>query len=109
MARHTLIQLAGYLGFLQLLLSENKYPIIPFLVIDHISKPFDNYNRKGIGEILNYAISVIGENNLQIILFDDKNHEELLLKPNHAECLVNDVKTGFVPFFVPDDKEESKA
>lgn len=109
MARHTLIQLAGYLGFLQLLLSENKYPIIPFLVIDHISKPFDNYNRKGIGEILNYAISVIGENNLQIILFDDKNHEELLLKPNHVECLVNDVKTGFVPFFVPDDKEESKA
>ena len=109
MARHTLIQLAGYLGFLQLLLSENKYPIIPFLVIDHISKPFDNYNRKGIGEILNYAISVIGENNLQIILFDDKNHEELLLKPNQAECLVNDVKTGFVPFFVPDDKEESKA
>lgn len=109
MARHTLIQLAGYLGFLQLLLSENKYPIIPFLVIDHISKPFDNDNRKGIGEILNYAISVIGENNLQIILFDDKNHEELLLKPNHAECLVNDVKTGFVPFFVPDDKEESKA
>lgn len=109
MARHTLIQLAGYLGFLQLLLSENKYPIIPFLVIDHISKPFDNENRKGIGEILNYAISVIGENNLQIILFDDKNHEELLLKPNHAECLVNDVKTGFIPFFVPDDKEESKA
>lgn len=109
MARHTLIQLAGYLGFLQLLLSENKYPIIPFLVIDHISKPFDNDNRKGIGEILNYAISVIGENNLQIILFDDKNHEELLLKPNHAECLVNDVKTGFIPFFVPDDKEESKA
>lgn len=109
MARHTLIQLAGYLGFLQLLLSENKYPIIPFLVIDHISKPFDNDNRKGIGEILNHAISVIGENNLQIILFDDKNHEELLLKPNHAECLVNDVKTGFVPFFVPNDKEESKA
>lgn len=42
--------------------------------------------------------SVIGENNLQIILFDDKNLEELLLKPDNAECLVNDVKTGFIPF-----------
>lgn len=107
MARHTLIQLAGYLGFLQLLLSENKYPIIPFLVIDHISKPFDTDNRKGIGEILNNAISIIGENNLQVILFDDKNHEELSLEPNKAECLVSNTKTGFIPFFVPNDKEET--
>lgn len=107
MARHTLIQLAGYLGFLQLLLSENKYPIIPFLVIDHISKPFDTDNRKGIGEILNYAISIIGENNLQVILFDDKNHEELSIEPNKAECLVNNTKTGFIPFFVPNDKEKT--
>ena len=37
MARHTLIQLTGYLGFLKLLLNENKYPLIPLFVIDHIS------------------------------------------------------------------------
>src|SRR5690606_26714026 len=41
MARHTLIQLCGYLGFLNMLIKEDKYPLIPVLVIDHISKPFD--------------------------------------------------------------------
>ena len=51
MARHTLMQLSGYLGFLKLLLEENKYPIIPFLVIDHISKPFDKDNSLAIGKI----------------------------------------------------------
>lgn len=29
MARHTLIQLCGYLGFLKLLIEVNKYPLIP--------------------------------------------------------------------------------
>ena len=32
MARHTLIQMCGYLAFMKLLLSENKYPLIPILV-----------------------------------------------------------------------------
>jgi hypothetical protein len=101
MARHTLIQLTGYLAFLKLLLAENKYPLIPILVIDHISKPFDDNNRKGIGEILNYAISEIGECNLQIILFDDKKYEELSLQPHKSEDLVNEEKTGFIPFYIP--------
>ena len=34
-----------------MLLEENKYPIIPFLVIDHISKPFDKDNSLAIGKI----------------------------------------------------------
>ncbi len=42
MARHTLIQLCGYLAFLKILLENSRYPIIPILVIDHISKPFDD-------------------------------------------------------------------
>ncbi len=106
MARHTLIQLAGYLGFLKLLLNENKYPLIPLLVIDHISKPFDSDNRKGIGEILNYIVAEVGEDNLQIILFDDKPHKDIGLSPNKSENLVNEQKTGFIPFFTP--KKENK-
>lgn len=104
MARHTLIQLTGYLGFLKLLLNENKYPLIPLFVIDHISKPFDPDNRKGIGEILNQAITEIGEDNLQIILFDDKSYDEIGLKPNKSENLVNKNKTGFIPFYTPPRK-----
>ena len=34
MARHTLMQLCGYLGFLRMLIKEDKYPLIPFLVIE---------------------------------------------------------------------------
>ena len=106
MARHTLIQLTGYLGFLKLLLNENKYPLIPLFVIDHISKPFDPDNRKGIGEILNQAITEIGEDNLQIILFDDKPHDDIGLTPNKSENLVNENKTGFIPFFIPSKTED---
>lgn len=104
MARHTLIQLTGYLGFLKLLLNENKYPLIPLFVIDHISKPFDPDNRKGIGEILNQAITEIGEDNLQIILFDDKPQDDIGLTPNKSENLVNENKTGFIPFYTPPRK-----
>lgn len=101
MARHTLIQLSGYLAFLRLLLNEGIYPIIPILVIDHISKPFDENNIKGIGEIINFAISMIGIANLQIFLFDDETYEKLSINPNHAENLVTNEKTGFIPFYTP--------
>lgn len=106
MARHTLIQLSGYLAFLNLLLNEGIYPIIPILIIDHISKPFDENNIKGIGEIINSAVSVIGDKNLQVFLFDDEPYDELSIKPNYAEDLVTDQKTGFIPFYTPPIKQE---
>lgn len=108
MARQTLIQLSGYIGFLNMLLNENKYPLVPLLVIDHISKPFDTNNKKGIGEILNYAVSLIGENNIQIIIFDDKDYNDIALTPNQAEDLVTEDKTGFIPFYIPPQKTEEQ-
>lgn len=33
MARHTLIQLCGYLGFIKMLLTEERFPLIPILVL----------------------------------------------------------------------------
>ncbi|HBV97561.1 MAG TPA: hypothetical protein DEF36_11005 [Desulfotomaculum sp.] len=99
MARHTLIQLCGYLGFLHLLIKENKYPLIPILVIDHISKPFDSGNRKAIGIILQRFYETVSVEDLQIFMFDDENHEDLSIIPSHHEDLVTDNKSGFNPFF----------
>lgn len=101
MARHTLIQLCGYLSFLKILLENNKYPIIPILVIDHISKPFDEKNSSAIGTVISNAYNKIGKENLQIFIFDDEDYNKLHLHPEHAENLVTDTKTGFSPFFFP--------
>ncbi|MGG4144983.1 hypothetical protein ABEW34_17845 [Paenibacillus algorifonticola] len=100
MARHTLIQLCGYLGFLKLLIEENKYPLIPILVIDHLSKPFDYTNAKAIGRVITKAYESIGKDKLQLFMFDDEEYQALDLKPDHSENLVNEIKTGFNPFFV---------
>lgn len=99
MARHTLIQLCGYLGFLKILLREEKYPIIPMLVIDHISKPFDNTNAQAVGHVINKAYKEIGQENLQIFMFDDEEYTTLGLEPDHSENLVDKNKTGFNPFY----------
>lgn len=98
-ARHTLIQLCGYLVFMKMLIEENRYPIIPILVIDHISKPFDDQSIASIGTVIHKAYESIGIDNLQIFMFDDENSNKLNLNPNHIENLANDVRTGFNPFY----------
>ncbi|MGG3926523.1 hypothetical protein ABET51_11050 [Metabacillus fastidiosus] len=108
MARHTLIQLCGYLGFLKILLQEEKYPLIPILVIDHISKPFDQNNSRAIGKVITTALKEIGKDNLQVFMFDDETYETLDLKPDHSENLVTEGKTGFNPFYFPLEKEEAE-
>lgn len=109
MARHTLIQLCGYLGFLKILLENSRYPIIPILVIDHISKPFDDKNSNAIGQVLSSAYKIIGKENLQTFIFDDEDFEKLHIHPDHFENLVTDTKTGFNPFYffsVSDNQDE---
>lgn len=104
MARHTLIQLCGYFGFLDLLLKEERYPIIPILVIDHISKPFDINNSKAIGKVISKAFDSIGDKNIQIFMFDNKDYKDLNLSPNYTENLVTAYKSGFNPFFYDKSK-----
>jgi len=99
LARHTLIQLCGYLAFLELLIREGKYPIIPILVLDHISKPFDTENPKAIGAVLEKAYSIINKSSLQTFIFDDADYENLDIKPDYYEELFTDKKSGFNPFF----------
>ena len=100
MARHTLIQLCGYLAFLKLLIEDNSYPLIPILVIDHISKPFDEKNCMAIGKVISKAYESIGKENLQIFMFDDEPFENLSIDPSHSEDLVTETKSGFNPFFI---------
>lgn len=99
LARQTLIQLCGYLGLLKLILSERKVPIIPLLVIDHISKPFDKENIKTLGVVLTKFIEDVSPENIQIFMFDDKEPSDLNFNPSNIEYLQKDDKTGFNPFF----------
>lgn len=99
MARHTLMQLCGYLAFLRLMIQDGRYPLIPFLVIDHLSKPFDNTNKKSIGAVIHHAYSGLSLDDLQIIMFDDDEPEDLGVTCNQYIDLVNDEKSGFNPFY----------
>lgn len=99
MARHTLMQLSGYLSFLELLIKENRYPVVPILVIDHISKPFDTTNKRAIGMILQNFYEKVDKKDIQIFMFDDENSEELLVTNALVNNLINDSKSGFNPFY----------
>ena len=110
-ARMTLIQLCGYLGFLKLLIKDNRYPLIPVFIGDHLSQAFDDGNVKAIGTILNKALNDIGIGNIQIFLFDDKTNTEMNINANKVENLYktdkkgNIIQTGFVPFYCPVNKD----
>ncbi len=104
LARHTLIQLCGYLAFLRQLVLEEKVPIIPILVIDHISKPFDKDNLPAVGKILEEFYKHVLPSEIQIIMFDDENFEDLSIIPNKYDCLFgmdkrSKNKSGFNPFY----------
>lgn len=103
MARHTLIQLCGYLGFLDVLVNDESIPMIPFLVIDHISKPFDKTNCNAIGAIFEEAARKMGKTKIQIFIFDDESPIELSLKYGKWNMLVEDGKSGFNPFFYSEE------
>lgn len=102
MARRTLIQLCGYLAFLKMLILENKYPLIPILIVDHISKPFDSKNKMGIGKIIHGCYNDISQNDFQIIIFDDEESVDLAITPAHSTELVGENKSGFNPYYYKD-------
>ena len=99
MARHTLIQLSGYLAFLVTLIKGKKCPVIPFLVIDHLSKPFSDDNKRAVGTIIEAFYKEISKHDVQIFMFDDKDPELLGIKPECCEQLRTSDKTGFNPFY----------
>ena len=99
MARHTLIQLSGYLAFMHILVDTNRCPVVPFLIIDHLSKPFSDDNRKAVGKIIETFYTDVSKNDVQIFMFDDKEPSLLGIVPDHCEQLRTQDKTGFNPFY----------
>lgn len=99
MARHTLIQLSGYLAFMNILVKGNQCPIVPFLIIDHISKPFSDDNKKAVGKLIEEFYHCVSKSDVQIFMFDDKEPSLLGIEPDHCEQLRTQDKTGFNPFY----------
>ena len=99
MARHIVIQLCGYAAFLNKLLKANTYPIIPIFVIDHISKAFDEKNCRAVGEVIFSLLKDVGDENLQVFMFDSEISENLGIDNKYSRNLVTENKTGFCPFF----------
>lgn len=99
MARHTLIQLAGYLAFMSILTKENRCPVVPFLIIDHLSKPFSDDNKKAVGKLIEEFYHDVSKSDMQIFMFDDKEPSLLGIVPDHYEQLKTHDKTGFNPFY----------
>lgn len=99
MARHTLIQLSGYLAFMNILVKGNQCPIVPFLIIDHLSKPFSDDNKKAVGKLIEEFYHCVSKSDVQIFMFDDKEPSLLGIEPDHCEQLRTQDKTGFNPFY----------
>lgn len=99
MARHTLIQLSGYLAFMNILVKGNQCPIVLFLIIDHLSKPFSDDNKKAVGKLIEEFYHCVSKSDVQIFMFDDKEPSLLGIEPDHCEQLRTQDKTGFNPFY----------
>ena len=99
MARHTLMQLCGYLSFLYMITRGHLCPVIPFFVVDHISKPFDINNAKAIGRVFKRFYEDASKDEIQVFLMDDKSYEHLGLEVDYYCSLTEENKTGFNPFY----------
>lgn len=100
-ARSSLIQLCGYCALNILISKVNNLPCLPILVIDYISKPFDEDNKKAIGEIINEFLRIVGKNNFQVIMFDCSEQNSLNISADSYQSLITNNKTGFIPWYKP--------
>lgn len=98
-ARHALLQLSGYLAFLEMLRTRTDCPSLPLLVIDNISAPFDAENVRGIGDVLRSFYSEDENAEIQVFLFENKAPSELGVNPSVYVKLECEGKTGFNPFY----------
>lgn len=100
-ARSSLVQLCGYCALNILITKLNNLPYLPVLIIDYISKPFDEENKKAIGEILSEFLRIVGKNNFQVIMFDCSEQSSLNISAGNYQSLITNDKTGFIPWYKP--------
>ena len=103
-ARHALMQMCGYLAFMNYLTQRGDCPIVPVLVFDHPSSPFDDMNCKAIGAVINRFYEVVDRGSVQIFLLEPRNPESLGLRPDNLIHLQDGDRTGFNPFWSPESK-----
>lgn len=101
-ARHTLMQLCGYFAFMHYLLQKRNIPLVPLLVFDHVSSPFDEESRGAIGAIISKFYSLVDKDDVQLFLFETEDPDALGIVPDKHISLVSDVQTGFNPFYTVD-------
>lgn len=101
-ARHTLMQVCGYFAFMHYLLQNRNIPLVPLLVFDHVSSPFDEESRGAIGAIISKFYSLVDKGDVQLFLFETEEPDALGIVPDTYISLVSDVQTGFNPFYTAD-------
>ena len=99
-ARHTLMQVCGYFAFMHYLLQKRNIPLVPLLVFDHVSSPFDEESRGAIGAIISKFYSLVDKGDVQLFLFETEEPKALGIVPDKYISLVSDDRTGFNPFYV---------
>lgn len=92
-----------------MLIAENRYPLIPVLIIDHISKTFDEKNAMAIGKVIHGTYAGISTSDLQIIIFDDEENTSLAITPARATELVCEQKSGFNPYYYKESNSQKSA
>lgn len=98
-ARHTLMQLCGYLAFMRFLLLKRDIPVVPLLAFDNISSPFDGGSCRAIGDILSKFYTFVDRDDVQIFLFETESPDSLGIKPDTHIFLESEKRTGFNPFY----------
>lgn len=101
-ARHTLMQVCGYFAFMHYLLQKRNIPLVPLLVFDHVSSPFDEESRGAIGVIISKFYSLVDKDDVQLFIFETEDPDALGIVPDKYISLVSDIQTGFNPFYTAD-------
>lgn len=103
-ARHSLMQLCGYLALMAFLVRRGDCPIVPILVFDHPSSPFDDENSKAIGAVFEHFYEGLDKSAIQVFLLEPTPPEKLGINPDTFIDLCDGGKSGFNPFWTAPDK-----
>lgn len=101
-ARHTLMQICGYLAFMRYLLQKRNVPFVPLLAFDHVSSPFDDGSCRAIGAIISKFYSLVDKKEVQLFLFETEEPDALGVDVDKYISLVSNGRTGFNPFYKAD-------
>lgn len=98
-ARAAILQLCGYCTLNLFIQKNQNINCLPILVTDYFTQPITEKNLGAIGTILNTFISMVGEENFQIIMFDVKEPRQLNIAEDRSQNLIINPKTGFIPWY----------